>query len=171
MMGSYYARSGNIQKASRVLHLFEKSVNRNNLEDLAFLHRLEGEIELARGNSPRALELLHLADNEHLPRRAPERRDPLILESLANAYRMTGNLEQAIGWYEKLLGLANKPLTYEPLPLWLEAHYHLAQAYATRGQKDRARRPIEALLAIWKEADSDLPLLVQARRLRAELEN
>jgi len=170
-IGIYYARSGAAQKASRVMTLVEKNLDRNKLDDLALFHRLDGEIELARGNSARALELLHLADNEHLTRRTPERRDPLIVESLAHAYQVTGNPEQAILWYERLLGLVNKPLQYEPLPFWLEAHYHLAQAYVSRGQKDKARRPIETLLTIWKDADSDLPLLEHVRRLRAELEN
>ena len=171
VLGTYYARHGEVQKAARTLKLAEQNVvSGDHPVDRAYLHNLEGEVELARHNPARALALLHLADKETTSRAAPEQRHPRIVESLAHAYRTSGNLDQAIVWYEKLLGMPQKPLGYEAQPFWQEAHYHLASAYASRGQKDKARKPLEALLSLWKDADPDLPLLKKARQLRTNLE-
>ena len=43
------------------------------------------------------------------------------------------------------------------------AHATLARVQAQMGQKDEARRSYEKFFELWKDADPDLPLLVQAR--------
>ncbi len=47
--------------------------------------------------------------------------------------------------------------------------YLLARCHEELGQRKEARAAIEKLLAMWKDADPDLPLLGEARALRARL--
>ncbi len=166
-LGSYvgvaYVRSGTVEKATRLLELIKAQTDLESPEQNSDLHRLEGEIELARGNQARAIELLQLADQEN--------HNALTLESLAHAYSKTDNVDQAIASYEALIPTRAGWLLWEPQQLCIAAHIALAQAYLSRGEKDKARKTIETLLALWKNADSDLPLLLAARRLQAETAN
>lgn len=45
----------------------------------------------------------------------------------------------------------------------------LARSHEELGQRESARAEVEKLLALWKNADPDLPLLAKARALRARL--
>ena len=51
------------------------------------------------------------------------------------------------------------------------AHLGLARALAAAGDRDGSRRAYADLFEIWKNADSDLPVLVQARLEAAALAN
>lgn len=48
--------------------------------------------------------------------------------------------------------------------------YLLARSYEELGRREEARAEIGKLLAMWKDADPDLPLLAEARALRTRLE-
>lgn len=58
------------------------------------------------------------------------------------------------------------PKEFNPVAIVLEPLAHLGQARAARatGDAEARRRSCEALLALWKSADEDLPVLVAARR-------
>jgi hypothetical protein len=44
------------------------------------------------------------------------------------------------------------------------AHLGLARAHALSGDAAKSRKVYQDLFALWKEADPDLPVLVEARR-------
>ncbi len=161
LLGSAYARSGGVAGAARMLDVVRKQSDLKNPKESSDLHLLEGEMELARGNRARAIELLLLADREM--------HSPLTVEALAHAYQTAGDTGQAIAWYETLMGMGHRFLGWEPQQLWLAAHYHLARAYLSRGEKDKAAKILDTLLNLWKEADTDLPLLHKAAQLQKEL--
>jgi hypothetical protein len=46
---------------------------------------------------------------------------------------------------------------------------HLARAYAAAGRTDEAKKAYEDAFTVWKNADADLPLLVEARKEYAAL--
>jgi tetratricopeptide (TPR) repeat protein/DNA-binding winged helix-turn-helix (wHTH) protein len=79
-------------------------------------------------------------------------------DCLANAYLELGRLDEAIAEYERILKLnPNYPL----------AHYHLGQAYERKGDGARARAAYERFLQVWKDADADIPEVIEAQqRLR-----
>jgi DNA-binding winged helix-turn-helix (wHTH) protein/tetratricopeptide (TPR) repeat protein len=160
-LGVAYARAGATPQAARLLNIVREHTDLKSAQDSSELHRLEGELELARGNSRRALDLLLTADNEY--------RGPFTAESLARAYRVTGDNIRAIGSYELLLGMKDASLGFEPQQNWISAHYWLARLYASQAEKLKAKKLAEALLGMWKGADSDLPLLRNTVRLTREL--
>jgi tetratricopeptide (TPR) repeat protein len=63
-------------------------------------------------------------------------------------------LEEATAEYERILRLnPNYPL----------AQYHLAQAYERKGDRERARTAYERFMQIWKDADPDIPEVIEAK--------
>jgi eukaryotic-like serine/threonine-protein kinase len=89
----------------------------------------------------------------------------IYLRGLANM--QTGSRTEAAADFQRVLenrGLAGLSLTY---PL---ARLGLARAYAQMGDVTRSRKAYEDLFALWKDADPDLPLLLEARAEYAALE-
>jgi tetratricopeptide (TPR) repeat protein len=159
--GVAYARAGALSKAERV-HVVVKKLPINNdgafLSDLA---RLEGEISLARGQVAASLERLEWADAQQGALTEQTK------EALAHAHERAGNADAAIAAYEALL--KRMAIGWEPQQAWLAAHYRLATLYAKHGHPDRARAALDRLLTLWRNAEPGIPLLVAARRLRADL--
>ncbi|HWQ35216.1 MAG TPA: protein kinase [Blastocatellia bacterium] len=58
---------------------------------------------------------------------------------------------------------------YPASPLWPLAHLGLARAAALSGDPETSRRAYQDFLALWKDADADLPVLNQARNELARL--
>jgi tetratricopeptide (TPR) repeat protein len=54
-------------------------------------------------------------------------------------------------------------------PFWTQVQLGLARAYAMAGNKVEARKAYDAVFALWKNADADLPMLVAAKKEFAAL--
>ena len=156
-IGIAYARNRSIEKASRMLEVARKGLIANDAGQNSEMHRLEGEIELARGNRERAVELLLIADRES--------HGPFQMESLARAQMLAGKADDALASYEVLVGMRNESDGWEPQQDWLAAHVQLAKLYVSRKEEEKARRILGQFLALWKEADPDLSLNKEALRM------
>jgi serine/threonine protein kinase/tetratricopeptide (TPR) repeat protein len=55
-------------------------------------------------------------------------------------------------------------------PLYALAHLGLGRAYALQGDKEKARRAYQDFLALWKDADPDVPVLKEANTEYARLQ-
>jgi serine/threonine protein kinase/tetratricopeptide (TPR) repeat protein len=135
------------------------SINRNAAAERAHFDQVRGEIELAEGRAAKAVELFQSAlviDS-----------GTDTLESLAAGLRGAGQSEDAAKRYEELL--SRKEVSNESLELWLTAHVRLAEIYARLGRQDRARELCEALMKQWSNADADLLLLKDARKVLTSL--
>jgi tetratricopeptide (TPR) repeat protein/predicted Ser/Thr protein kinase len=161
-LGAQYARAGNPTKAAEVLEKTRPVADARNPENSSDLQVLEAEVELAKGNKDRAIELFSLADGA--------KRSALTIEGLARAYETAGNTEQAAVWYELLLASAEPPIGWEPQQDWLAAHYRLARIYFAKGDKAKAATRLDWLLDSWKDADPGLPLLKNALNLKHEMD-
>lgn len=81
--------------------------------------------------------------------------DPLE-DCLANAYLELGRFDEAAAEYHRILKLnPNYPL----------ARFYLAQALKQKGLKEEARIEYQKFLAIWNEADPDIPEIIAARKI------
>jgi tetratricopeptide (TPR) repeat protein/predicted Ser/Thr protein kinase len=161
-LGAQYARAGNPAKAAEVVEKIRPVADGKNPENSSDLQALEAEVELARGNKDRAIELFSLADRA--------KRSALTMEGLARAYEASGNTEQAAVWYELLVGSAEPPIGWEPQQDWLQAHYRLARIYLAKGDKGNARKQLDWFLDAWRDADPGLPLLKNALGLKQEMD-
>ncbi len=55
-------------------------------------------------------------------------------------------------------------------PIGVLAHLQLGRACALSGDKTRARSEYGSFLTLWKDADPDVPILMQARMEYARLQ-
>jgi Tfp pilus assembly protein PilF len=55
-------------------------------------------------------------------------------------------------------------------PISALAHLQLGRAYVLAGDKDKARTAYKDFLALWKDADPDIPILKQAKAEYAKLQ-
>ena len=120
------------------------------------LPELLAAIELGRGNPARAIELL-----------APVKR---YEEGWSDGYRaaylrgqayLAGRQGQdAALEFQKILD--NRGVVLNSL-LGAVAHERLAQAYVLQGDTNKARSSYEDFFALWKDADTDIPILQQAK--------
>jgi tetratricopeptide (TPR) repeat protein len=162
-LGTQYARAGSVLKAVDILEKVRPFADSQNPEHRSDLQTLEGEVELAHGNKDRAIELFSLADKA--------KRSAMTIEGVAHANQASGNTEQAIVWYELLLGSAGSSLGWEVQQDWLAAHYHLARIYLSKGDKANAAKQLDWFLDAWKDADPGLPLLKDALSLKKQMDS
>jgi serine/threonine protein kinase/tetratricopeptide (TPR) repeat protein len=157
------ARAGRLDRTVQVRDRIRREADPESAEDMGFLHRLDGELELARGRPAAALEWFRIAD-DLVP-------TLFTAEALARGYARAGDQPRARAAYETFVGMTSWPLCDEVyvLPAWLEAHYELALLHRQRGDLEAARRFNDALLRSWSEADTETPLLRRALKLRQEL--
>jgi eukaryotic-like serine/threonine-protein kinase len=159
-VGVAYARAGELAKAQRVLTLVTGRLTADpTLRDA--MRWLEGEILVARGQTAAGIGALTAAEQE------AGSTLQLVRLSLAHAHERAGNVDAAVAAHNEVLREA--ALGWEPQQAWLGAHYQVARLHKQRNEHDKALARLDALLALWQEADPDLPLLQAARRLRGEL--
>ncbi len=156
-IGVSYARARLTEKAVAILNRIRKDVNPNDSAQNAEFHRLEGEIELARGYKDRAIEILQVADREN--------RLPLTVESLARTFEIAGRPDEAVATYELLMIMRHESAGWEPQQDWFAAHVSLARLYLNRREAEKAQKVLSALFDLWKGCDPDLPLIKLANSL------
>ncbi len=152
-----YARAGATAKAEEMLRRLQSTVDLQSPQSRSFLHSLEGELALARGNSTGAIELILLADREYASSET--------IANLARACDVAGQTDQAIENYRRLLAKGRDSLGWEPQQLYLVAHIRLAEIFRDRGEKENAAQVLQPLADLWRDADTDLPLAARVRKL------
>ncbi len=110
-----------------------------------------------RGNYPQALQLLE-----------PARRYELggIAGFFINYVRGTIYLKQKMGQeaateFQKILDHRGVDIYSSLYPL---AHLGLARAAAFTGDAAKSRKAYQDFFALWKDADADLPILIEAKK-------
>jgi tetratricopeptide (TPR) repeat protein/DNA-binding winged helix-turn-helix (wHTH) protein len=136
---------GDQKEAERLLKIYESFpyMQRGVRPTQRHYSYLEGSIAFSEGRSGDAIEKFKLARGQF----APTFEIDAYEDCLANGYLNTGQLDDAISEYQRLLQLnPNYPL----------AQFHLAQAYERKGQVTQARNSYREFLRIWQNADADL---------------
>ena len=165
--GRLLARFGKLREAIRVLEelkgrvgdvLAASTIGRSNQGDLANYHLLSGEVQLASAHRDAAIEAFQLAEQLGNIR---------AVESLAHAYALSGQTDKAIAKYQEFL--EQRTLGSEWQEAWLLAHIEIGKLYERKGQPGEAATYCQRLLDNWKDADQDLPPLLDARRTLARV--
>jgi serine/threonine protein kinase/predicted Zn-dependent protease len=133
-----------------------------------YLPTLHAQIALNRNDSDKAIEALQAAAPYELATPAALfgflSVYPIYVRGEAYLAARQGN--QAAGEFQKIL---DHPGVVINEPIGALAHVGLARAYALEGDTAKARAAYQDFLALWKDADPDIPILIAAKAEYAKL--
>jgi DNA-binding winged helix-turn-helix (wHTH) protein/tetratricopeptide (TPR) repeat protein len=146
------ALSGNTAYSRKVVEELNKAPASSSLTWKVYLPILTAGIALEEHKPAQAIEDLQ-------PARPYRLRDYYFNSLLGEAFLKNHQPDQAAGQFRETI--ANPGI--DPLsPMYPLAHLGLARSLAMAGDASGSRNEYEALFALWKNADPDLPILKQA---------
>jgi tetratricopeptide (TPR) repeat protein len=153
------ARAGDVGRAQRLSNDLARRFPRDTLLHSLALPTIRAHIEIHRGNPREAIDLLQAA-------RPYELGMPADFPSFAaiyvrgQAYMLAGEIGQAIVEFRKILDHRG----LDPVsPFYALAHLRLARAYGLAAAEGRRRLAYEDFLDLWRNADPDVPILLEAK--------
>ncbi len=153
------AALGDVAAAERFVAAHSADAHAGTLLANVDLPRVRASVAMARGKPLDAVAALE-------PARPYELASYAVPEERAEAWLKAARPEMAVAEFEKIL--ANQGV--DPLsPLYPMAHLGLARAYMRENKTAESRVEYERFFAAWKDADSDAPVLKQARAEYARL--
>jgi tetratricopeptide (TPR) repeat protein len=120
---------------------------------------VKAQIEINQDNSAKATDML---DSALVYARA----NSGVLYVRGNAYLKAGRGSDAVQAFQRLLDMKNVIIVDPLMPL---AKVGIARAYVMTGDKAKARVAYQDFLALWKDADPEIPLLRQVKTEYAKL--
>src|SRR5437879_7728386 len=155
------ARVGETARAKAMVQELEKSDSSNTVLKIYWLPTLNAAIELNGGNSAQALVFLEAAAPYELGEPPPTQEGTLYPVYLrGQAQLVAHNGPAAAAEFQKFLNHRGIVLNF---PLGALAHVGLARAYALQADTAKARTAYQEFFALWKDADSDIPILKEAK--------
>jgi len=116
---------------------------------------VQARIELQRDNAAQAIQLLETT-------RPFEGYAPFQIAYLrGQAYLKLQKGAEAATEFQKILDHRGSQPTS---PIYVVAHLGLARAAALQGDTAKARKAYEDFFALWKDADANVPVLIEARK-------
>jgi serine/threonine protein kinase/tetratricopeptide (TPR) repeat protein len=165
MAGWALARGGDAARAAAIANELRQRYPADTLVKAMWLPTIYAQIEVRQGKAPRAIELLQAAAPYDLGSNPPL--PPLYPTLLrGEAYLRAGDGKAASAEFQKLI---DHPGIVGPAPESALARLGLARAYALQGDTTKARPAYQDFLALWKNADPDIPILSEAKADYAKL--
>ncbi len=130
---------------------------------IRYYQHLMGMVELERKNYLKAAGYFQKAISL-LPYTRDGRREarPLFINSLAQAYYKAGDLAKALGEYKRI-----SSLTYSRIwdgDIYAKSFYMMGVIYGRMGKKTEANENFSSFLDLWKDADSSIPEVIDAKK-------
>jgi tetratricopeptide (TPR) repeat protein len=158
-----FARAGDTARAQTLSEDLGKHQPYNTELNSYWLPSIRAAIQISRGNAAQAIELLEVAKPFDLAFPRPQVGGggllyPVWLRGLA--FLLLNRSNEAAAEFQRILdhrsAIANSPIS-------VLAHLQLARAYAMQGDTSEARVAYQDFFTRWKDADSDIPVLRQAK--------
>jgi DNA-binding winged helix-turn-helix (wHTH) protein/tetratricopeptide (TPR) repeat protein len=155
------ALAGDAVKAKKLSMELDKNFPLHTRVQHYWLPTIRAAVALDRNNAPGAIELLHGID--------PNEIGTLQVYSIyerGRAYLMLNNGGAAAAEFQKILdhlGIVGMRA------IGVLAHLGMARAHALAGNTAKARAAYQDFLTLWKDADPDIPILIQAKAEYAKL--
>lgn len=158
-LAALHLRVGNVPRALALQHRLERTAHEQSPTDRASRALLQAMMALRNGRPDTAIALARGGD----PVPLPGLRDAM----LADGYEQAGAPDSAIAAAKRLE--ARWQFGFEVQPTWRRVALHIARLSLATGDTAQARAALERQLAVWKDADTEFPDLVESRRLLARL--
>lgn len=158
-----FARAGDSVRAEKMADELEKKNALNTKINGYWLPTIRAAIEIDRQNPSKAIEILQPAISYELGVTNPQPQVGGMLYPVyvrAQAYLMLRRGKEAAAEYQKYVD--HKGVVVN-CPLAALARLGLARAYVLMEDSSKASAAYQDFLALWKDADSDIPILKVAR--------
>jgi len=151
---------GDTAQAQKIADEISKQSPTDTLWNMVFIPTIQASIELKRDQPAKAIEILAVSG----PYERGLGRETVYLRGLAHLRAHHG--AEAAAEFQKILD--QKGAYWGPL--YSLAYAGLGRAEVLAGDNAKAKKAYQDFLAIWKDADSDLPILAEARKEYAALQ-
>jgi serine/threonine protein kinase len=171
------ARAGDAAQAQKLADGLDKDFPQNTVVQGYWLPSIRAAIELNAKNNAKAAEILKTAAPYELGQCQPFQLGmmyPVYLRG--QAYLLAHQANEAAAEFQKIIDHRGIVLNF---PLGALAHLGLARAYSLQAQSaqgtdadaahTKARTAYQDFLALWKDADPDIPVLIAAKSEYAKL--
>ncbi len=155
IQGRVYVQKEVFDRAEAEALFIKDLIEKTNIEELkTYYYHLLGELFLHKGLNEQALENFNKAATiESLDR-------TFFINALGEAYFKGENLNMAIDKLEAALKIN---------PHYARSHYLLGLVYQKKDRKLKAREHFEKCIDIWKDADENLPQLIEVKKRLKEV--
>src|ERR1700752_192722 len=150
-----FALAGEAARSQPLIAELEQKYPKDTRVNQLWLPEIKEALELRKGNAKAALDLLE-------PTKNYEAAAAFWSQTLRGmAYLKLAQGAMAVAEARKILDHRGEaPLSL----LWPLAHVSLARAAVLHGDTTQARKSYQEFLSLWKGADSDLPVLIEAKK-------
>jgi serine/threonine protein kinase/tetratricopeptide (TPR) repeat protein len=159
------ATIGDVAEAEKLAHQLNGAAPLNTIIQNYWLPSIRAMIALQKGDPRHAITLLEIASPFELGLANVSSMVPVYVRGLA--YLKNGQGPEAAAQFQRMLAhrglLQNAPIA----PL---AQLQLARAFVAAGDLPKAETDYQQFLALWKDADPDIPILQQAKAEHAKLQ-
>ncbi len=168
MAATGLAFAGDAAKAESIAADLNKKYPQDTLVNTAWLPVIRGQIAVSHGDYDKALSILAPDSTDDYGAVVAGGITPAMLPVYVRglAYLGAKRGKEAAAEFEKFLTHRG---VYVNQPNGAAARLGLARAYALEGDDAKARVAYQDFFALWKDADPDVPLLVQAKAEYAKL--
>jgi len=154
--------AGDIVWPRRFAQDFAKLSPEDTLVQFAFLPVLRAQLALSGNQAQKAIEFLQMA----APYESGEASALYPAFLRGQAYLAAHQGGEAAAEFQKIL---DHPGIVLNEPIGALAHLQIGRAYAMQGDSAKARTAYQDFLALWKDADRDIPILITAKAEYAKL--
>jgi eukaryotic-like serine/threonine-protein kinase len=160
-----FAQAGDAAKAEKLISDLDREYPSDTTEKYVYSPAVRALVLLRRNEAAQAVAALE-------PVRKYDLAFPISNITFAGmyvrglAYLQAKDGVKAAGEFQKILDHNGLNTASVFLPL---AQLELGRAYALQGDKDKARTAYQDFFAVWKEADADVPVLIEAKAEYAKL--
>jgi tetratricopeptide (TPR) repeat protein len=162
------ARSGDLKHAQKLADKLNSDVPLDTMAQSYWLPSIRAAMELNRKQPDRAIALLQSASPLELGEAPPLQLGPMYPVYLrGEAYLMKNQGKEAADEFQKINEHRGLVLNFV---LGALGRLGLARAYALQGDTAKARAAYQDFLALWNDADPNVPILKQAKAEYAKLQ-
>lgn len=160
------ARSGEVRRAEMLSDELARRWPEDTLVHAVALPTIRAHIKVHQGQPVAALDLLQAARRYELGI-SPEFPSFASIYVRGQAYMLAGRVAEAADEFQRILDHRG----LDPLSsFYVLAYFRLARAYSLGGDTARALKAYQDFLALWKDADPDIPILQEAKSEYARLQ-
>jgi eukaryotic-like serine/threonine-protein kinase len=161
-----FARIGDVPRATALADKLNKDFPVNTLQQIYWQPTIRAQIELRRNNPDKAIELLQTTAPYDLGGGLPiGGLYPVFVRG--QAYLEARQGAKAAAQFQEMID--HKGIVVN-LSIGALAHLYLGRAFALDGDKAQARSAYQDFMALWKDADADIPILKEAKAEYAKLQ-